>query len=58
MEALASGRDRAVDVLRAEFRGFDGTMVTRYVINVISAGGFNRQKAGTMAEPTPPQPMM
>lgn len=38
LEALASGRERTVDVLRTEFRGPDGGPVRRYVVNVISAG--------------------
>jgi diacylglycerol kinase (ATP) len=38
LETLASGTDRYVDVLRAEFRGLDGTTRRRYVVNVVSAG--------------------
>ncbi len=38
LETMASGRERLLDVIRAEFRGNDGQPVSRYVINVISAG--------------------
>jgi len=38
LEVLASGCDRYVDVLRTEFAGIDGAPVSRYVVNVISAG--------------------
>ena len=38
LEVLAGGADRFIDAIRAEFRGRDGKMVTRYVANVISAG--------------------
>jgi diacylglycerol kinase (ATP) len=38
LEALASGSDRRLDVIRADFTAPDGTRTRRYVINVISAG--------------------
>jgi diacylglycerol kinase (ATP) len=38
LEVLASGRDRDIDVLRAEYPGIDGVPVGRYAVNVISAG--------------------
>ncbi len=38
LETLASGNDRYVDVLQAEFAGLDGAPIRRYVVNVISAG--------------------
>ena len=38
LEALAAGRDRYIDVVRAEFRGRDGTPTRRYFVNVLSAG--------------------
>ncbi len=38
LEALASGEDRYLDVLRAEFPDPKGVPVRRYVVNVISAG--------------------
>jgi diacylglycerol kinase (ATP) len=38
LEALALGRVRLVDVCRATFAGTDGQQVTRYVVNVVSAG--------------------
>jgi diacylglycerol kinase (ATP) len=38
IEALASGRERTVDVGRAAFAGPDGAQVQRYFINVLSAG--------------------
>jgi diacylglycerol kinase (ATP) len=38
LEALALGRVRLVDVCRATFTGTDGQPVTRYVVNVVSAG--------------------
>jgi diacylglycerol kinase family enzyme len=38
LEALATGTDRRIDVMRAEFRGPDGATVRRYVVNVLSAG--------------------
>jgi diacylglycerol kinase (ATP) len=38
LEALASGRERTVDVGRAAFRGIDGAAVEQYFVNVLSAG--------------------
>lgn len=38
LEALALGRERTVDVGRATFAGRDGKGVTRYFVNVLSAG--------------------
>ena len=38
LEALALGRVRLVDICRATFAGNDGQPVTRYVVNVLSAG--------------------
>jgi diacylglycerol kinase (ATP) len=38
LETLATGADRRIDVMRAEFRGHDGAIVRRYVVNVLSAG--------------------
>lgn len=38
LDALAAGRDRHIDVARAEFRGPDGEPVRRYFVNVLSAG--------------------
>ena len=38
LEALAAGRDRDIDVVRAEFRGRDGAPTRRYFVNVLSAG--------------------
>ena len=38
LSALASGRERAVDLLRATFTGNDGRPARRYVVNVLSAG--------------------
>lgn len=38
LEALALGRTRLVDVGRATFAGLDGQQVTRYFVNVVSAG--------------------
>ena len=38
LEALAAGRERHVDVVRAEFRAPDGTPTCRYFVNVLSAG--------------------
>ena len=38
IEALASGRERVVDVARAEVDGPQGERLTRYFINILSAG--------------------
>jgi diacylglycerol kinase (ATP) len=38
LAALASGRERTVDVGRATFRGVDGGQVEQYFVNVLSAG--------------------
>jgi diacylglycerol kinase (ATP) len=38
LEALASGRERHIDVARAEFRAPDGAATRRYFVNVLSAG--------------------
>jgi diacylglycerol kinase (ATP) len=38
IEALASGRERTVDVGRASFAGPDGARVQRHFVNVLSAG--------------------
>jgi diacylglycerol kinase (ATP) len=38
LEALASGRERKVDVGRTSFRGTDGQLVEQYFVNVLSAG--------------------
>ncbi len=38
LETLASGTDRYIDVMQAEFAGLEGTPVRRYVVNVVSAG--------------------
>lgn len=38
IEALASGHERAVDVARAEVDGPGGERLTRYFINILSAG--------------------
>jgi diacylglycerol kinase (ATP) len=38
LEALATGDERLVDVVLAEFRGSDGAQKRRYFVNVLSAG--------------------
>ncbi|MFH0915210.1 MAG: diacylglycerol kinase family protein [bacterium] len=38
LEALASERERVVDVGRASFRGPDGDLIEHYFVNVLSAG--------------------
>ena len=38
LAALASGRERTLDVGRATFRGMDGSRVEQYFVNVLSAG--------------------
>jgi diacylglycerol kinase (ATP) len=38
LAALASGRERAIDVGRATFRGVDGSQVEQFFVNVLSAG--------------------
>jgi YegS/Rv2252/BmrU family lipid kinase len=38
LETLSAGRDRLIDVVRAEFRDPDGTLLRRYFVNVLSAG--------------------
>jgi diacylglycerol kinase (ATP) len=38
LEALADGRERYIDVVRAEFRAPDGAATRRYFVNVLSAG--------------------
>ncbi len=38
LEALASGRERLVDVGRARFRSVDGRLVDHFFVNVLSAG--------------------
>lgn len=38
LEALASGRERRIDVGRAAFRDLDGRLVEQYFVNVLSAG--------------------
>jgi diacylglycerol kinase (ATP) len=38
IDAIASGRERPVDVGRATFRGLDGTPRARWFVNILSAG--------------------
>lgn len=38
VEAIASGRERTIDVAKARFRGQDGRDVERYFVNILSAG--------------------
>jgi YegS/Rv2252/BmrU family lipid kinase len=38
LEAIVSGRERAVDAARATFRNADGTEGTRWFVNILSAG--------------------
>jgi diacylglycerol kinase (ATP) len=38
LTALAEGVDRSIDVIRAGFPGRNGDVISRYVVNVISAG--------------------
>jgi diacylglycerol kinase (ATP) len=38
VEAIASGRERSIDVGKARFRGHDGREHTRWFVNILSAG--------------------